>query len=278
MPAFLSIPKAQLVDLYLNQRLSSRRIAKILNCAYSTIDRKIRLANLPIRNLAQAHIIYPRMNFSGNFTEKAYLIGFRVGDLRVRKFYKNSETIHADCGSTKIEQINLIKQLFNKYGRVWVSKPNMHNCIQIECFLNNSFNFLLPSQPQNWIFMQKRYFFSFLAGFTDADGSIFVSNTNNQAIYSLGNYNVLLLKKIQKYLGKFGISTPKITKSPRAGLIASHGYQYNNDYWTLRVSRKASLVNLLKLICPHLKHATRITQMTTAIANIKTRNKLYGRK
>jgi hypothetical protein len=52
-----------------------------------------------------------------------YLVGFALGDLRVRKIYQNSETIKVDCGSTKIEQINLIKNLFKKYGHVWISKP-----------------------------------------------------------------------------------------------------------------------------------------------------------
>lgn len=55
MPKILNIPVQELTRLYLIKRLSSRKIAKIYSCAYSTIDRKIHLANLPIRNLAQAH-------------------------------------------------------------------------------------------------------------------------------------------------------------------------------------------------------------------------------
>ena len=274
MSKILYIPTQDLIKFYLNQRLSSRKIAKIYKCAYSTIDRKIRLAKLPIRNLAQAHVIYNRKNFDGSKTEQAYLIGFRIGDLRVRKFYKNSETIKLDCASTKIEQINLIKNLFLSYGRVWISKPNKKGATQIECFLNTSFGFLLPKPPAKWIFRNKKCFFAFLAGFTDAEGSIFISN--NQAKYALGNYDIVLLRKIKLYLDKYNIKPPKIGVSIRQGLLASHGYRYNHDYWTLTISKKVDLIKLFSLMDPYLKHENRIKQMKIAIKNIEERNILYG--
>jgi hypothetical protein len=95
------ISKSKLEDLYIKQRLSSRKIAKIYGCAYSTIDYKIREYGFPVKTLAAAHITTLRKNFGGNKTDKAYLIGFAMGDLRVRKKYPNSETIRVDCGSTK---------------------------------------------------------------------------------------------------------------------------------------------------------------------------------
>ncbi len=278
MPKILNIPEETLKDLYLIQKLSSRKIAKTFNCAYSTIDRKIHLLGLPIRNLSQAHIIYERKNFSGHSEEKAYLIGFRIGDLRVRKFYKNSETIIVDCGSTKNEQIDLIKNLFSPYGHIWISQPKHRNKRHIQCHLNESFSFLLNKNAPKNVFNNQSYFFSFLAGFTDAEGSIFISKSQNQAHYSLGNYNLKLLQKIQSSLAKFNISSPKIAHSPRKGLLASHGYRYNHDYWTLVISKKTELINFFKLISPYLKHQNRIKQMKTAINNIEERNKLYGSK
>lgn len=274
MPKTLDIPIQELTDLYLAEKLSSRKIAKIYRCAYSTIDRKIRLANLPIRNLAQAHIVYLRKDFEGNKMERAYLIGFRIGDLRVRKFYKNSETIKLDCASTKSEQINLIKNLFAPYGRVWISKPSKKGVTQIECFLNNSFEFLITKTPAKWIFQSKKYFFAFLSGFTDAEGTIFISN--NQAHYALGNYDIKLLRLIKLNLEKYALPIPKIGYSKRQGLIASHGYRYNHDYWTLKVNKKTDLIKLFSFIDPYLKHKNRIKQMEVAIKNIEERNRLYG--
>lgn len=276
MPLRLDIPEKVLKELYLDQCQSSRKIAKLYHCAYSTIDRKIHLAGFPIRNLAQAHIIYPRKDFSGNLTEKAYLIGFRIGDLRVRKFYKNSETIKVDCGSTKVEQINLIQSLFSLYGRVWLGRPNKQGATQIECFLNTSFNFLLAKEVPKWIFGIKKYFFSFLAGFTDAEGTIFISRKQNLAVYALGNYDLILLQTLKSYLEKYNIMVPKLKFSKRKGLLASHGYRYNHDYWTLAVSKKSDLIKLFNLMGPNLKHQKRIRQMKIAIENIEERNRLYG--
>jgi len=208
---------------------------------------------------------------------QAYLIGFRIGDLRVRKFYKNSETIHVDCGSTRREQIELVEKLFDKYGRVWISKPNKKGVIQVECFLNNSFEFLLKIDQNSipsWIMNNKLYFANFLAGFTDAEGSIFISQ--NKAFYALGNYNLKLLRQMKKSLMLFGVESRKITRSVRKGFIASHGYKYNSDYWTISISRKKELMKLFTLIEPLLKHAKRIKDLKAAKDNIVLRNQEYG--
>jgi len=119
------ISKTKLKDLYINQYLSSRKIAKLYGCAYSTIDNKIRYYGFLTRSRATSHIIYPRKNFNKIKTAKAYLIGFAMGDLRVRKVYPNSETILVDCVSSKIEQINLISKLFKPYGRVWIKNSQI---------------------------------------------------------------------------------------------------------------------------------------------------------
>lgn len=77
-------------------------------------------------------------------------------------------------------------------------------------------------------------------------------------------------------LEKYNIKSFKITLSKRQGLLASHGYRYNHDYWTLTVGRKMDILKLLSLIGPNLKHKNRIKQMKIAIKNIEERNQLYG--
>jgi hypothetical protein len=271
------ISRDKLEGYYIQKRLSSRKIAKIYGCAYSTVDRKIRQFGFKVRTLADAHVLYPRTDFSGDLNEKAYILGFAIGDLRVRKVYKNSETIHVDCASTKVEQIDLIKGLFDKYGRVWIGKLNKKGAVQIECFLNDSFDFLLNTNKdiiEPWIKNNKYYFANFLAGFTDAEGSFYISR--NKAFYALGNYNIQLLMQIKDNLKRFGIESPKISCSVRNGTIASHGYAYNNDYWSLVISKKKELVKLFTFIEPYLKHASRKKNMVLARQNIERRNKLYG--
>jgi len=273
----IDLSKTKLSDLYVRSRLSTWQIEKYLRISRGTIYRRLIEYDIQIRNRAQSHIIYPRKNFNGNKTEKAYLIGFSMGDLRVRKMYKNSETIHIDCGSTKKAQINLISRLFKAYGRIWISKPNKVGAIQIECFLNNSFNFLLKKRIliDHWILMKKKYFAAFLAGFTDAEGCISITN-KGLSFYSLGNYNNQLLSQIRNQLLKSGIESPKLTEGKTKGYIGKEGYANNQNYWSLRLNRKIHLLKLFVLIDPYLKHHIKIRGVKKAKENIKMRNKKYG--
>lgn len=272
------IYRSKLKELYIKQRLSSRKIAKIYGCAYSTIDYKIREYGFPVKTLAAAHITTLRKNFDGNKTDRAYLIGFAMGDLRTRKKFPNSETINVDCGSTKKEQINLILRLFKPYGRVWISKPNKREATQIECSLNDSFNFLLKKRLliDSWILKNKRYFWAFLAGFTDAEGCISIDRQHNQAYYSLGNYNKLILNQIRNYLIQNGISCSKLSESKIRGKSCFDKYFHNQNYWQLRIYSKNSLLTLFDLISPYLKHFAKIRSIQRARQNIRLRNKKYG--
>ena len=273
----VNLSKKKLRDLYTKDKLSTWQIEKILKISRSTIYRKLIEYNIQIRNLAQSHIIYPRKNFNGNNTKKAYLVGFAIGDLRVRKVYKNSETIHIDCSSTKKEQIKLISDLFKSYGRVWISKPNRIKAVQIECSVNDSFSFLLEKRKSldGWILNNKRYFFSFLAGFTDAEGCISVTS-RGQAFYSLGNYNDKLLKQIRGRLIRWGIEVPRITESrTHLGYTTKEGYTINHIYWILHINKKQFLLLLFNLISPYLKHSAKIRGLLKAQKNIKERNKKF---
>jgi predicted transcriptional regulator len=274
----VNLPKKKLENLYIKRKLSTWAIEEKLGIPRSTIHRKLLEYGIKRRNRAESHIIYPRRNFSGNKLEKAYLIGFAMGDLRTRRIYPNSETILVDCSSTKKEQINLILKLFRPYGRVWISKPNRKGKIQIECSLNKSFEFLLKKRVliDRWILRNKKYFAAFLAGFTDAEGSIFISKLN-QATYSLGNYNYRLLRQIRNYLIKLRIKCPAIIKSrTHEGYVSREGYVNKHPYWSLRITRKFYLLKLLDLITPYLKHSDKIKRAKKARENIKNRNKKFG--
>lgn len=272
-----NITKEELKKLYMNKRMSSRKIAKIYNCAYSTIDTKIRKYGFPIKTLAAAHIFSRRADFSNNIEEKAYLIGFRIGDLRVRKIYKNSETIHIDCGSTKPKQIILIEKLFKKYGKIWKSKPNKLNKVQIECYVNTTFKFLLKRFDQfpNWTFRTKGVFFSILAGFSDAEGCFFVSKDQKHSCFSIGNYNRNILIQIQKYLTRLGFKSG-LYLGLKKGFCGEDGYVHNGDYWVFRIDKKADLYRFIITIRPYLRHKDKINEAGKVLQNIQYRNRRYG--
>lgn len=273
----VKISKEELEDLYVAKKLSSRKIAKIYNCAYSTIDNKIRNYGFRIRNRAESHIIYPRKSFDGNYKNKSYLIGFSLGDLRVRKQFKNSETISIECGSTKQEQISLIKDLFSPYGHVWISKP-INGKISIGANLDSTFSFLLIKNIDefSWIFNNKNIFLSFLAGFIDAEGSFFI--TKGKGRFSLGNYNKDILFVINKKLKEIGIKCSGPYESKTKGYLTKDGYLHNQNYWQINIAQKNSLLKLIGILEPYLKHNKRIKDMKKVKENVVQRNKLFGDK
>lgn len=272
-----NISKVKLKSLYVTKRMSSRKIAKIYKCGNTTIDRKIKEFGFPTRTLADAHIFTHRADFSENINEKAYLIGFRIGDLRVRKPYKNSETIHIDCASTKPEQISLIKRLFKKYGKIWISRPNKLNKVQIECSVNRSFDFLLEKYNlfPMWVFKSKKLFLSILAGFSDAEGCFFVLKNGKRSNFSIGNYNKGILVQIQNFLSKLDFKA-NMFLGVRKGYQGKDGYIYNGDYWILRIDRKLDLYRFVNTIRPYLRHKDKIREASKVLNNLVARNKKYG--
>lgn len=264
--------KKELIKLYIDKKLSTWEIEKRYGYSRSTIHRKLKEYGIKIRSPVKSHIIYPRKDFSGDLVEEAYLIGFRLGDLRVRKIW-NGDTINVDCGSTKKEQIDLIKSLFSKYGHVWVGKPTKSGKIQVEARLNTSFSFLLSKEIPERITEKKGYFFPFLAGFIDAEGSIRIYR--NQARLQIGNYDDNLLFLIRKKLNDFDIECPKIYETDTSNYITPDGYHHNQNYWRLIICKKSSLLKLFKLVEPHIKHKRKIKDLKVAKLNILDRNNKF---
>ena len=271
------LKKETLTKYYNKEKLSTWEIEKKYGYSRGTVYRKLKEFNIVPRNLAVSHIKYCRTSFSNDKTEKAYMIGFAMGDLRVRKFYTNSETIHIDCGSTHKAQIELIESLFESYGRVWKSKPDKRGSIQIECFVDNSFDFLLHKRlvADKWIMDSQKNFAAFLAGFSDAEGCISI-NGRGMAYFSLGNYNTALLKQIKEKLSAFGIVCTKLCTSKNKGRIVFDKYKQNQDYWQFGVHRKSSLLKLFDLMCPYVKHKEKQEAILKSRSNIAIRNAIFG--
>lgn len=271
------LPKKRLEVLYLQRGYSTWEIEERFGYTRSRVHRKLHEYGIPVRNIAEAHIRYVRKNFSGSKLEHAYLIGFAMGDLRVRKTSSRSETIHVDCGSTQEAQIRLITKLFKPYGRVWVGEPNQRDVRQVECFLNDSFKFLLVPRKlaDRWITTKKEYFAAFLAGFTDAEGCISITR-DGHAFYSLGNYNLMLLQQIRRTLIRFGVPVGKLIESKIKGRKTFGIYRHNQDYWSMRINRKLHLLKLFALIGSLLKHADKVKAFARARRNIMIRNHRFG--
>lgn len=270
----VNLPKSTLHDLYVNKKLSTWKIERELKIPRGTIHRKLKEYNITPRTLAQSNIKKQRWSFSGDLIEKAYLIGFRLGDLRARKPYKNSETIAVACGSTVDEQIVLIKNLFSKYCEPWISKKSRDGKVNIEAYLDLSFSFLLSKEIPFWVLNKRTYFFSFLAGFTDAEGCI--SKNINQCYYFLGNCRKDYLEFIKKGLEKYNIFFPNIYRCKTKGTYTYGKYIRNYDYYILKSAKKSVLNNLFLNLKPYIKHKNKVKSLKMAINNIDMRNIKFG--
>jgi len=267
--------KDELIRFYTKDKLSTWAIEKKYGFCRGTVHRKLKEYGLATRDLADSHIPPGRKDFSGDLKEKAYLIGFRLGDLGVRKIWPNSKTISVASGSTIKEQIDLIKRLFEPYCKIWI-KEAKNGKINIMAHLNESFSFLLSKDFPKWVSKDRKNFFSFLAGFSDAEGNFGVYN--KMARYQLGNYDFQLLLKIKGCLNKFKLNCSKLYVHKMKGKINNQGYKYNSDYYSIRICRREELLKLYKEIKPFIKHKNKVKDLNNMLANIIQRDKKYGKR
>lgn len=272
MPNKPPLTREFLKKVYLHEKLSTWAIEKRYGYSRSSVFNALKKFDIQTRSIAQSHVKYERNNFSGNLEEKSYMLGFVIGDMRTRDHNKDrSETISIASGSTKLAQIDLIKGLFKPYGRVWIGRPNERGVVNVEAFVNKSFSFLLPkTRDYTWCADKKSHFYSFLAGFTDAEGSFFISG--GKAFVSWGNYDEKLLQFIHTNLTNYGVEVPQIHSDKLKGYRGSHGYRRNADYYHLSICRKLELNKFVKEIKQYLRHKDKLKKLAEVEKNLKLRS------
>jgi intein-encoded DNA endonuclease-like protein len=276
--ARVNLPADKLARWYVKDKLSTWAIEKKYGYSRSVVYKRLREANILLRSISEFHLKAPKNPFSGDSTERAYIYGFAIGDLRVRLCNKSAEcqTISIACSSNKMAQIDLIRKLFSSYGHVWQGRPGRNNVISIEAFVDLSFEFLLSKdwRKQKHIHHTKENFLAFLAGFTDAEGSIFFSH--GMAKIAWGNYDYKLLRYIRKRLLDMGIRTANIANDHLKGYKGKDGYSRSADYYHFCCSRKSDMSNLLAKIMPYMRHSDKLGKAHEALDNIRQRNVTFG--
>jgi hypothetical protein len=158
------------------QGLTMTAIAAQVGCSLTTVWHKLTGAGVVARPAAAVHA---RADFSGDLAEQAYLVGFRQGDLHV--VWESASTVVVKCTSTRVEQVELFRALFERYGHVITDEATLarraRQSIGMEVRLNRSFAFLVPKADAlpDWVSRSDEAFFAFLAGYIDAEGYIKVS-------------------------------------------------------------------------------------------------------
>ncbi len=265
----ISISENALAKLY-KSGLSLQEIGKRLGCTPAAVLRKCRKYGIRTRSPWEANRIHPRNDFSGDLQEKAYLIGFRIGDLGVKQASPYASII-VKSNTTRLEQVELLKSLFSKYGPVWISNPESKPSVyHFTSSLNNTFSFLIPkySLIPNWIIKSKKSSLSFLAGYTDAEGSIGIYS--GRARFRIGSYDESVLNWIHQLLLSWNIDN-SFRLETKAG---EHGKRIqNNDFFRVSVMDRTAINLCLTQLLPYLKHKNRRRHAQIALKNVRDRLK-----
>jgi len=149
----VSASTEEMRQLYVKEELSLSAVATRASCSLTTVWRRLTAAGVKLRADGSSPK-YERSDFSGDLVEMAYLIGFRLGDLHVEV---EGNTVVVKCTSTRQEQVELFRTLFEPYGRVYTDEATMERrqrkSVGMYARLNRTFEFLVPKQDRipEWI-------------------------------------------------------------------------------------------------------------------------------
>lgn len=243
------------------------KIAQYFDCNQYTIRKRMDEFGIKYRTKGEAITGYPKKNFSGNLLEAAYLVGFSAGDLSIKK---QGELVYVKASTTKVEQIDLFKELFGKYTHIRTSKKDKQGAVRIYCYLNDSFKFLLVEKDfiPKWIYNNTNNLSAFAAGYIDAEGSFGINQ--GRARFKVDSYDKIILNQMHRWLIKEKINS-KLRLIGKKGKMRPEGYSFNNNLWRLNVNNAQDLLKFINIIKPFIKHKKRIKDINTVLDNIKTR-------
>ncbi|TSC70207.1 MAG: hypothetical protein CEO12_522 [Parcubacteria group bacterium Gr01-1014_46] len=268
------VSKKLLQKLYIKDNLTPHKIGEILGCSFKTIRNRLEEHSIPFKDPAYARMSYDKKDFKGTLKERAYMIGFRMGDLNVYKKSPDSYTIVVRCHTTQEQQVSVIKSLFSKFGKVTASHNDGH--FQVNCFLNNSFSFLLKKDDSVWKWIKNIdddiVAFSFISGYTDAEGNFIINQ--GKARFKIDSYDSSILNWMSRWLKKKGINNKLRIIYKKGEKIPSQS-PFPKDLWRLNINDMKSLRLFILRLRFLLRHKTRILQANKSLSNIHNRKIYY---
>ena len=284
------ITKPHFTELYVLKKLPIRRTGEYLGCDPQTVKHYLRLFGIPLRSRKQAyacriitragqHSHYPKRDFDGTQALKAYLIGFRLGDLSV---YRSSagpfcRTIEVRGRTTQQAQVDLFKELFEPYGHINSTNIDRNGGIYLVAYLNLSFDFLVPKADvvEPWIQADAACAVAFIAGYLDAEGSFHITASTRtglrKSVCAVATQDYEILTWMHRWFRSAGIRCQPPKLSLRRG--TPRPFSLNKDYWILQVPRKDALVQLIQMLQTWIRHPKRRADMQRVLENIKERNR-----
>jgi hypothetical protein len=253
------ITKEALEDLYLKKRLSMLEVGKVLKVSDHTARRWLRKFEIPIRTISETSTKYPKTSFSGDLVEKAYILGLRTGDLYATPHRK---LIRVEAGSSQLIFLKMFKKIFSRYSvvKVYETKSKItEKSFKVYCYLDSSFDFLIKKLEEipEWIMKTDEYFFSFLAGYIDAEGSWIIAKHKikkwmyEDSVFTLGCCDKIIMQQIHQKLKELGFNS-HLYLDRKAGTSTQLG-KYYSDFYRIRIYGK-DVARLAKIIFPLSNH------------------------
>lgn len=209
---------------------------------------------------------YAKFNFTGNCTEKAYTIGFRLGDLNVYKGATGGKLIVARCNTTQQVQIKLIRKIFSKYGHITTSPGK--DSTNVNVYLNDTFKFLLPKELPSWVEKNNKAATAFIAGYVDAEGNFLINQ--GKARFKIDSYDEEILRWMEKWARGRNLVV-RFRQIAKQGDRRPDGKTFNQHLWRLNINNATSLMKFIFLTLPHSLHAKRARDMKLCLDNIRLR-------
>ncbi len=271
----IELSQKKLYTLYHAKNKSPYAIGKLLGCSFKTITNRLQEYGIPLKSPSFARMKYKKYDFSGNLTEKAYLIGFRLGDLAVSKTTPFAETVVVRLHTTHDVQIDLFKKLFKKYGKVVSYKSPTNPSTNVNAYLNRSFEFLLSKHDlvEDWIIKNEKYFRSFAAGYIDAEGTFGIYQ--GRARFKIDSYDKEILSQIHMWLDRNKIPNKFFRVAQKGDYVKYGNYNFKKDVWRINVNEANSIVKFINLISLYIRHKKRRKDIEKNLRNISQR-KLKG--
>ena len=232
-----------------------------------TVWNHLRARGVVLRDKVEAQIKavtkHERRSFSGDALDRAYLIGLRYGDFDV---VRHGRAIRVRVSTTHPAMAELFESLFSSYGHV-AKYPRRDRLTghewNLECDLDASFEFLLKKPAaQDLEALDLEEFLAFLAGFFDAEGSIYLHKKSNgwAPELSITNTERQILELVGKRIEEIGVRSSLNEYGQGANRL---GYLSEGRIHRLQVWQIDSVRGLLKRL--GLRHEEKVSKAKIAL-------------
>jgi len=254
--------------LYFRDRLSIRQTASVIGMSYQGTRKRL-LKVGPLRSKSEGRMKYPRRPFSGEPSERAYLLGLRAGDINAWR--KSLNTVEVRVSTTHPAMSRLFARAFSKYGHLMrFAEPAYlpgHFRWQSKAHLDTTFEFLVlkPREVPDGT----EEFFRFLGGYSDSEccWSVFPRRNRIGISWAIETQDAHLVRQVALRLKANGFHPLLYWKAAKKSGTKNqmpHGRIFK---YTLALRRTDEVVALAHRLMPFSMHAEKITKMRVILTS-----------